>query len=170
MAKKRGKSTTSKKVQQRESSKNKKSNKPSREQWIIAAVAAVVVVLAFAVFGSNPSAVATPDATVNALPAEINTAMGYQMFQEGAFLLDVRTQEEWEMYHVDGATMIDLQVLPAHVDEVPFDQDVIIICNSGNRSQEARDILLAAGHTSVTSIAGGIQGWMAAGHDVVSGP
>ncbi|MCP4143147.1 MAG: rhodanese-like domain-containing protein [Chloroflexi bacterium] len=95
--------------------------------------------------------------------------MGYQKFQEGAFLLDVRTQGEWEEYHVDGATMIVLDELESRVSEVPFDKEVIIICNSGNRSQVARDILLNAGHTSVTSIAGGIQGWMKAGHEVVTG-
>ena len=126
-------------------------------------VIAIVAVFIAANSGSAP-------ATVNSLPAEINTEMGYQMFQDGAFLLDVRTQPEWEEYHVDGAAMVVLDELESRVSEVPFDQEVIIICNSGNRSQVARDILLQAGHTSVTSIAGGIQGWMSAGHAVVSGP
>ena len=137
--------------------------KKKKEQMMIAVAAVIFVVIAFLVFGGNPS-------TVNSLPPEINTAMGYQKFNEGAFLLDVRTQPEWEEYHIDGATMIVLDELESRTSEVPFDQEVIIICNSGNRSQVARDILLAAGHTSVTSIAGGIQGWMSAGHDVVSGP
>ncbi|MBT3322211.1 MAG: rhodanese-like domain-containing protein [Anaerolineae bacterium] len=134
-----------------------------KEQMMIAIAAVVVVVIAFLVFGGNPSG-------GDSLPAEINTATGYQMFQDGAFLLDVRTQPEWEEYHVDGATMVVLDELESRISEVPFDQEVIIICNSGNRSQVARDILLAAGHTQVTSIAGGIQGWMSAGHAVVSGP
>ncbi len=159
MAKKQSKS---KKKQAIQDAKKKK------DQMIIAVAALIFVVIAFLVFGSNPAADAP--ATVNSLPAEINTEMGYQKFQEGAFLLDVRTQSEWEEYHIDGATMIVLDQLEARVNEVPFDQEVIIICNSGNRSVVARDILLAAGHTQVTSIAGGIQGWMSAGHDVVAGP
>ena len=154
MAKKRSKSSKKKVTQQ--------NAKQKKDQMMIAVAAVIFVVIAFFVFGSNPSG--------NSLPAEINTEMGYQKFQEGAFLLDVRTQPEWEEYHVDGATMIVLDELESRVSEVPFDQEVIIICNSGNRSQVARDILLQAGHTSVTSIAGGIQGWMKAGHEVVSGP
>ncbi len=150
MAKKRRKASAKKNVKQQK-----------KNQMMIAGAA-----LIFLAFGGNSSG---STATVNSLPAEINTGMGYQKFQEGAFLLDVRTQPEWEEYHVDGATMIVLDELESRVSEVPFDQEVIIICNSGNRSQVARDILLAAGHKSVTSIAGGIQGWMTAGHDVVSG-
>ena len=162
MAKKRSK--PSKKKAKEQGAKQKK------EQMMIAVAALLFVVIAFLVFGSNPSGGNDANtATVNSLPAEINTAMGYQKFQEGAFLLDGRTQPEWEEYHVDGATMIVLDELESRVSEVPFDQEVIIICNSGNRSQVARDILLQAGHTSVTSIAGGIQGWMSAGHDVVTG-
>ncbi len=140
-----------------------------RNSIIIAVLAVVFAIIAFLVFGSTPTESDVPT-TENSLPAEINTATGYQMFQDGAFLLDVRTQPEWEEYHIDGATMVVLDELESRVSEVPFDQEVIIICNSGNRSQVARDILLQAGHTQVTSIAGGIQGWMSAGHDVISGP
>ena len=65
--------------------------------------------------------------------------------------------------------VIELDYLAGRVDEVPRDQEIIVICNSGNRSQVARDILLNAGFENVTSIAGGIQGWMSAGYDFVTG-
>ena len=139
----------------------------SKQQRTIALIAVAITFAIVAILSASNSADAP--ATVNSLPADINTAMGHQKFEDGAFLLDVRTQEEWEEYHIDGATMIVLDELEARVSEVPFDQEVIIICNSGNRSVVARDILLSAGHTSVTSISGGIQGWMKAGYDVVSG-
>ena len=140
----------------------------SKQQRTIAFIA-VAVTFAIVAFLSLSNSAAPPAEASNSLPADITTAMGYQKFEEGAFLLDVRTQEEWEEYHIDGATMIVLDELEARVNEVPFDQEVIIICNSGNRSTVGRDILLAAGHTSVSSITGGIQGWMKAGYDVVSG-
>ncbi|MBT3337531.1 MAG: rhodanese-like domain-containing protein [Anaerolineae bacterium] len=94
--------------------------------------------------------------------------MAYEKFEEGTYMLDVRTPEEWVEYHVDGATLIPLDELEARVSEVPTGVEVIVICNSGNRSQVGRDILLNAGYSSVTSIAGGIQGWMSAGHDFVT--
>ena len=148
--------------------KEASNQKQKKKQITIAVVALVFIVIAFLVFGNNPSEGNT-SARVNSLPAEINTEMGFQKFEDGAFLLDVRTPEEWVEYHVDGATLITLDELEFRTNEVPFDQEVIIICNSGNRAQVARDILLSAGHTSVTSIAGGIQGWMSAGHDYVTG-
>ena len=149
----------------RRTKKKENTKKTQQQRWIAIAVVVIAIVAVFIAANSGSA-----PATVNSLPAEINTEMGYQMFQDGAFLLDVRTQHEWEEYHVDGAARVVLDELESRVSEVPFDQEVIIICNSGNRSQVARDILLQAGHTSVTSIAGGIQGWMSAGHAVVSGP
>jgi len=150
----------------RKPTKKQQQTKQKKEQIIIAVVALAIVVIAFLVFGSNPAEKA---ATVNSLPPEINTGMAKQKFDEGAFMLDVRTLEEWEEYHVDGATLIPLDELEARVSEVPIHQEVIVICNSGNRSQVGRDILLQAGHTNVTSIAGGIQGWISAGYPTVSG-
>jgi rhodanese-related sulfurtransferase len=47
---------------------------------------------------------------------------------------------------------------------------VLIICRSGNRSGQARDLLRAAGLKRTTSISGGINAWMAKGLPVVSGP
>jgi len=161
MAKKSSKNTSKKRVQQKQQEAKQK-----KEQLIMAIGAVIVVIIAFIVFGSNPAQNAMDAA---GLPPEINTATGKQMFDEGAFMLDVRTPQEWEMYHVDGATLIELDYLAGQVDEVPRDREIIVICNSGNRSQVARDILLEAGFENVTSIAGGIQGWMSAGYDFVTG-
>jgi len=144
---------------------NKKNIKKNQQQrWIALALVAIAII---AVYIASQSSSAP--AKVNALPAEINTGLAYEKYEEGAFLLDVRTPEEWAEYHVPGATLITLDQLEARISEVPFDQEVIIICRSGNRSQVGRGILLNAGHRSVTSIAGGIKGWDAAGYPTVTG-
>ena len=161
MAKKPSKNTNKKRAQQEQQEAKQK-----KEQLIMAIGALIVVVIAFLVFGSNPSENAT---NVAGLPPEINTATGKQMFDEGAYMLDVRNPDEWVAYHVDGTTLVPLPDLEARVNEVPRDREIIVICNSGNRSQVARDILLDAGFENVTSIAGGIQGWMSAGYDFVTG-
>ena len=160
MAKKSSKNTSKKRAQQK-----KQQAKQKKEQLWFAIAAVALAVLAIIVFtgGGNGGA---NDLT---LAPEINTQTAKQMFDDGAFMLDVRTPEEWNQYHVDGATLIPLDELEARVDEVPRDREIIVICNSGNRSQVGRDILLNAGFANVTSIAGGIQGWMSAGYDFVSG-
>jgi rhodanese-related sulfurtransferase len=47
---------------------------------------------------------------------------------------------------------------------LPEDQDIVVICRSGNRSAEGRDILLDAGFKNVTSVSGGMREWKADGY------
>jgi len=82
----------------------------------------------------------------------------------------VRQPEEWNEFHVPGSTLIPLGELASRVDELPRDQEILVVCRSGNRSAQGRDILLEAGFTRVTSMAGGVTQWKAAGYPTVSGP
>lgn len=93
----------------------------------------------------------------------------YKMYQSGAFVLDVRTQEEWDEYHAPNATLIPLDQLQARIDEVPIDQEILVVCRSGNRSQQGRDMLLAAGYHA-TSMAGGLKEWYARGYPIDGAP
>jgi rhodanese-related sulfurtransferase len=51
--------------------------------------------------------------------------------------------------------------------EVPRDRQIVVVCRSGNRSQEGRDILIGAGFEQVTSMAGGLSEWRANGFPIV---
>ncbi|MBN1266949.1 MAG: rhodanese-like domain-containing protein [Anaerolineales bacterium] len=103
-----------------------------------------------------------------AFPLEISVEEAYQLVEDGAFLLDVRTQEEWDEYHAPQAVLIPLDVLGARLNEVPRDQTVVLICRSGNRSAAGRDLLLNAGFSMVTSSSGGMNAWAAAGYPIES--
>jgi rhodanese-related sulfurtransferase len=96
----------------------------------------------------------------------ISVQDAHQSVNEGVFLLDVRTQEEWDVAHVPGAVLIPLDELENRVDEVPDDVQVIVMCRSGNRSQSGRDILISAGFENVSSMNGGINDWIKAGFEV----
>lgn len=100
------------------------------------------------------------------LPREIPVAEAFEMRESGAFMLDVRTQEEWDEFHIPGAVLIPLDQLPSRLDEVPRDRDVVVVCRSGNRSLAGRDLLADSGYESVTSMAGGMNEWRAAGYPV----
>ncbi len=97
------------------------------------------------------------------LASEVNVDQAYEMYQSGTFTLDVRTQEEWDEYHAPNTTLIPLDELEARLSELPKDQEILVICRSGNRSQQGRDILLAAGFNA-TSMAGGLKEWSARGY------
>lgn len=103
------------------------------------------------------------------LPASVSVDEAYQMYQEGTFVLDVRTQEEWNEFHAPNTTLIPLDELASRVGELPKDQPILVVCRSGNRSQTGRDILLQAGFDA-TSMTGGLNEWRAKGYTVVSGP
>ena len=103
------------------------------------------------------------NAPAGTLPLEISVPEAHQYYQDGAFILDVRTQEEWDEGHIPGATLIPLDELGMRLSELPQDEEIIIICRSGNRSAVGRDTLLNAGFESVTSVAGGFNQWVANG-------
>lgn len=107
--------------------------------------------------------------TTSALAREVNVDEAYQMYQEGVFVLDVRTQEEWDEYHAPNTTLIPLDQLPARLSELSKDREILVVCRSGNRSQQGRDILLNAGFTA-TSMAGGLREWYAKGYPIEGAP
>lgn len=107
--------------------------------------------------------------TTSALAREVNVDEAYQMYQDGVFVLDVRTQEEWDEYHAPNTTLIPLDQLPARLSELPKDREILVVCRSGNRSQQGRDILLNAGFTA-TSMAGGLREWYAQGYPIEGAP
>lgn len=100
------------------------------------------------------------------LPTVISVSQAHQAYQDGAFVLDVRTQEEWDAFHIPETTLIPLDQLPDRYEELPKNEQIVVICRSGNRSQVGRDILLEAGFKQVTSVDGGVNAWAAAGYPV----
>jgi len=82
-----------------------------------------------------------------------------ERMKQGAFLLDVRTANEWSAGHVEGATHIMGGDLAKRAAEVPTDRAVHIICGSGYRSSVASSVLKRAGFGDVVNVAGGMSAW-----------
>lgn len=128
-------------------------------------------VVALLVFGlSAVWLISRGTANSSSYPREISVEEAVAKRDSGAFILDVRQPEEWNDFHVPGSTLIPLDELASRLNELPRDQEIVVVCRSGNRSAQGRDILLNAGLTQVTSMAGGLTQWKAAGHPTVSGP
>jgi len=103
-------------------------------------------------------------------PREVSVEEAVAKRDSGAFILDVRQPEEWNEFHVPDSTLIPLGELASRADELPKDQEIVVVCRSGNRSAQGRDILLGAGFTQVTSMTGGLTQWKAEGYETISGP
>ena len=65
-----------------------------------------------------------------------------EYLEKGAVVLDVRTVDEWNAGHSEGAQLITLATIPARVDEVKsWNKPVIAVCKSGGRSAQATQFL-----------------------------
>lgn len=86
-------------------------------------------------------------------------------------LIDVRTPGEFEAAHITGAYNVPLDLLREHRDEIirHLDEDVVLVCRSGQRATQAEDTLRNAGLTNVHILDGGIAAWEAAGFPVNRG-
>jgi rhodanese-related sulfurtransferase len=97
---------------------------------------------------------------------EITPAQAYAKYQQGVFFQDVRTQEEWNQFHLAKSTLIPLDQLPNRLNELPKNQNIVVVCLSGHRSQSGVTILQQAGFKRVSYLSGGLQAWIAAGYPV----
>jgi rhodanese-related sulfurtransferase len=86
---------------------------------------------------------------------------------EGAWLLDVREDDEWAAGHAPRATHIPLGQLGARTGELPVDEEIYVICRSGVRSARVTQALGGAGWRAV-NVAGGMQDWAAAGRSMTA--
>lgn len=74
-------------------------------------------------------------------------------------LLDVREQWEYEIVHIEGATLIPFGELPRRFREIRHGVEVVVYCHWGMRSLDAAFLLQQLGFKSVKSLVGGIDRW-----------
>ena len=60
-----------------------------------------------------------------------------QLIADGAVVVDVRTQEEWDAGHADGSIFLPLHELAIRQSELPKDKALLMVCKSGGRSAQA---------------------------------
>ncbi len=71
------------------------------------------------------------------------------LISEGAFLVDVRTPEEFKGGNVKGSTNIPLDLISYQLDQFKGKENIIVFCRSGNRSGQAKVILEQNGIANV---------------------
>ena len=84
-----------------------------------------------------------------------------KIINEGAILIDVRTQDEYDAGHIDGATLLTLDTInETSVSDVVGSKEAVIIvyCRSGNRSHQALEKLQELGYENVYDL-GAMSNW-----------
>jgi rhodanese-related sulfurtransferase len=74
-----------------------------------------------------------------------------QLIDGGAFLVDVRTPQEFAGGSVKGAVNIPLDQVGHRLNEFKGKDQIIVFCRSGNRSGQAKGILNQNGFNNVTN-------------------
>jgi rhodanese-related sulfurtransferase len=88
------------------------------------------------------------------------------MLNNGAVIIDVREQHEYDTGHVPNASLIPVNSVYKRREELPKNKDVIFICAVGQRSALAAEMAAAAGLTRLFNVEGGTEAWIKAGQRV----
>ena len=89
---------------------------------------------------------------------EVSRDEAQKLIDEGAQLVDVRAQHEWDAGHIAGAVHLPLAELAGRASEIDPERPVVLYCRGGNRSSMAASALAEAGFDAA-KMTEGIVGW-----------
>lgn len=89
--------------------------------------------------------------------SEAKTMMDNETYD---MILDVRSLEEYNQGHIEGATLLPVDQIQDQAESIIEDKDakILVYCRSGNRSKTASKALIDMGYTNVYDF-GGIVNW-----------
>jgi len=93
---------------------------------------------------------------------EIDRAEARKLLADGAQLVDVRADHEWEVGRIAGAKHLTLAELAERTGEIDRERPVILYCRGGNRSSMAAAALAESGYDAM-KLSEGIVGWVEEG-------
>jgi len=96
---------------------------------------------------------------------EVSVEETRQHMQQGATLIDVREDNEWQAGHAKDAIHLGRGIIERDITEKIPDKnaELILYCGGGFRSALSAENLQKMGYTNVASMAGGWRAWKEAG-------
>ncbi len=98
------------------------------------------------------------DSSAEATTREVSRDRAQKLIEDGAQLVDVRADHEWEAGRIAGAKHLPLAELAERTGELDPDRPVVLYCRGGTRSTMATDALADAGFDAA-KLSEGIVGW-----------
>jgi hydroxyacylglutathione hydrolase len=90
-----------------------------------------------------------------------------RQFDEDFYLLDVRKLVDRENGYIEGSEHIYAGLVPQRLEEIPRDQEIVVYCDSGNKSTIVASYLLQKDYRDVGSVLGSMRAWMKAYYPVI---
>ena len=83
-------------------------------------------------------------------------------------LIDVRTQDEFDLGHIDGAINLDFysETFQNDILSLPKNETIVLYCRTNNRSSKTANILKENGFKKISVLEGGITDWVKNGNDI----
>jgi len=100
---------------------------------------------------------------------DVQQAAELQGDDGGALIIDVREPNEYDQIRARGSVLLPLGRLNNRVKDLPRDRELLMMCRTGVRSQNATQFLNAQGFENVTNISGGVMAWYKAELPTTSG-
>ena len=74
-------------------------------------------------------------------------------------LLDVREPWEFDICHIEGSLNMPMGQIPQRLDELQSDNEIIVICHHGVRSQQVIWFLQQQAREKLVNLDGGVDAW-----------
>lgn len=74
-------------------------------------------------------------------------------------LLDVREPSEYQTCHIENAVLIPMNTIPARMEELDPEAEIVCICHHGARSMQVAAFLERNGYAKVSNLTGGVHAW-----------
>ena len=74
-------------------------------------------------------------------------------------IVDVRERDEYQTAHVEQAELRPMSEIQSWWQDLPRDEELVIMCHHGSRSAQVCLALARAGYERLTNMSGGIDAW-----------
>jgi rhodanese-related sulfurtransferase len=108
-----------------------------------------------------------PSTTISYGDLTVEEAKSLIESNSSVVIVDVRTREEYDSGHIEGAVLIPVSELEDRLNELSKEDELLIYCRTGNRSTNSVNILKANGYTKIFHLKDGITAWIQAGYPTV---
>jgi rhodanese-related sulfurtransferase len=86
--------------------------------------------------------------------------------KKNVYLLDVRTQGEYQQGRIKGSILIPINEIERRLQELPKNRPVVVYCAVGSRSNLVAGFLSGKGYGEIYNMQDGIVGWQRNGYPV----
>lgn len=126
----------------------------------LAAVLMAAVLVSGCSAGKSPQSTAQPSTKAGQV-VSLSASDLLKRIEKGdkPLIVDVREPHEFAAGHIANAQLIPLGNVEQGFASIPKDQEIILVCRSGNRSEQAYQRLAALGYTNLTNMTGGMLSW-----------